>query len=400
MSSRSAPSAWPVAESSAWIPYLEKKVAKRPVEGLDLQSLADRCVIRSTMVVCGHGHLRAPRKNIVAKAGGKTREVFTFNDKRDPIDGLVVGFFAKSLSAYDGLFAPNLYSYRYETSMKNAIVRLRNVKGLERMYAYKVDVSNYFNSIDVDRLFDELQGDIDESSFAMLSGIVNNPDVMFKGKHICEYEKGVMAGTPTSAFLANYYLKDLDWYFHRSGAIYCRYADDIIVFADTKEELDQHVEYIREFIFSKGLSINPSKEEMFSPGDRIMFLGMDFVDGKAELSRSAKDRVKARVRGIIKRHRRQVEKGRMSSVEAMKSAIGEINHYLFLRERSWSSWYFPLISSTKGLEELDDYVQQSIRYVCTGKHTKRNVRSIPYDRLSEYGYLPLKSRYYGGGKAA
>ena len=36
---------------------------------------------------------------------------------------------------------------------------------------------------------------------------------VFNGEQI-EEQKGIMAGVPISSFLANYYLKDMDLYFH------------------------------------------------------------------------------------------------------------------------------------------------------------------------------------------
>ena len=79
------------------------------------------------------------------------------------------------------------------------------------MYAYKADISNYFNSIDVDRFLPELQQAIsdDPELFAFLSVQLSEPRVLEKGKELIE-QKGIMAGTPLSAFYANLYLRDLD----------------------------------------------------------------------------------------------------------------------------------------------------------------------------------------------
>ncbi len=77
---------------------------------------------------------------------------------------------------------------------------------------------------------------------------------------ITEEAKGVMAGTPVSPFLANYYLKDMDVFFAKRDCIYMRYADDILILADSKEKLEELRNDLISIISSKGLEMNPEKE--------------------------------------------------------------------------------------------------------------------------------------------
>ena len=200
-----------------------------------------RCTKLSSELVSGGYSFGKPVRLLLNKPGStKKRVTYTFNKKDDNIDNVLLSFTANLLRRYDDLFAPNLYSYRNKESVRTAVQRLRNVKDLDQKYVYKVDVSNYFNSIDVDVLLNEIRDDIDETSFGIISSILLNPEVIFRGKVIIDEQKGVMAGIPISSFLANYYMKDLDWYFHEKGVLYCRFADDIIVFADTEEECFEH----------------------------------------------------------------------------------------------------------------------------------------------------------------
>ena len=79
--------------------------------------------------------------------------------------------------------------------------------GIGRMWSYKVDISNYFNSIPVSELLkimrDKLRADKQVCDF--LETLLLNPWVIEDGVQIKE-EKGIMAGTPVSTFLANLYL--------------------------------------------------------------------------------------------------------------------------------------------------------------------------------------------------
>lgn len=68
------------------------------------------------------------------------------------------------------------------------------------------------------------------------------------------------AGVPTSGFLANLYLMEMDFWFGKRGIPYIRYSDDIPVFAKSEEERTEYESVIREFFDRKKLTVNPAKE--------------------------------------------------------------------------------------------------------------------------------------------
>ncbi len=62
-------------------------------------------------------------------------------------------------------------------------------------------------------------------------------------------------------------------------------------------------------------------------------------------------------------------------------------------EFTWQRWFFPNLTTDKGLKEIDAYMQQYIRYTVTGRHYKGNYR-IRYETLKEWGYRSLVHEYY------
>ena len=58
-----------------------------------------------------------------------------------------------------------------------------------------------------------------------------------------------------------------------------------------------------------------------------------------------------------------------------------------------SGWYFPLITTDGSLRLLDQYAQQCIRYLVTGKHTKAAF-NCRYTDMKELGYVSLVNCYY------
>ena len=60
---------------------------------------------------------------------------------------------------------------------------------------------------------------------------------------------------------------------------------------------------------------------------------------------------------------------------------------------TWSRWFFPVINQCDGLKEIDHYLQQSLRYLSTGKHNKSNYKTH-YDQLKALGYRSLVNEFF------
>ena len=150
------------------------------------------------------------KKHIISKNhSNKKRIVYNYTLE----EMYILKYIAYLLYDYDYLFNKNLYSFRKKTGVKTAIKNISKIKNIKNMYGYKVDIKNYFNSINTPKLLQELKVDIkDDLLYKIFDELLNNKYVSYNNENIIE-EKGVMAGMPLSAFLANYYLKDLDNYF-------------------------------------------------------------------------------------------------------------------------------------------------------------------------------------------
>jgi hypothetical protein len=83
--------------------------------------------------------------------------------------------------------------------------------------------------------------------------------------------------------------------------------------------------------------------------------------------------------------------------KAMKGLINHFNRKFFETDDAdaltWSRWFFPVINQTDGLKEIDHYLQQNIRFLATGKHSKANFRT-DYAKLKQLGYRSLVNEYY------
>ena len=338
-----------------------------------------------------------PKRSVITKMSTqKKRTVYTY----PPAENMVLKLLTYLLlRKYDDCFAPGLFSFRPGRSAKDAIRYLQRDRDLSQMYSYKVDVSNYFNSIPVERILSRVrQIAADDPKFCdFLEQLLCEPDALLEdGRHITE-PKGIMAGTPIAAFLANVYLMDLDALFYEKGVLYARYSDDIILFAKTKEEVEAHADFIRRYLNEHGLSVNPAKECFRDPADGFTFLGF-FVRGEEiDIAPVSVEKLKAKMRRKTRALKRWANRNELEGRTAAKAFIRVFNRKLMEssgdHDLTWSFWYFSVITTTQGLQEIDRYAQDCVRYLITGKRTKARYNAR-YETLKELGYKSLVHAYY------
>ena len=337
-----------------------------------------------------------PRRSVISKLGSeKKRVVYTYPKDENTVMKLLTYLLTRR---YDGLFSPGLYSFRQQKTAKEAVRGFMKLPGIETMYSYKVDIHDYFNSVPVDRLLPMLEDVIsdDPRLLSFLESLLCEEYVLDHGAPVKE-RKGIMAGTPVSAFYANLYLCGLDRHFDNSKVPYARYSDDIIVFAKTKEETERHAGFIREYLNGYGLTVNPSKEQFSSPSDGWTFLGF-YVNGKtADIAAATVKKLKQKMRRKSNALRRWAKRNDVEGEKAAKAFIRIFNRKLLEspedNELSWSRWFFPVINTVKSLKTIDCYAQQCVRYLISGTHTKAAYR-VKYEDMKAIGYKNLVHEFY------
>lgn len=336
-----------------------------------------------------------PEKKRINKMGtGKKRTIYCFT----PDETRVLKLIAFLLYRYDDRFSPYCYAFRRGIKATDAIFHLRKTLRGRKMWAYKLDIHDYFNSISIPILLPilkELLSD-DPPLFAFFERMLTDDRAHADGRIVRE-NRGVMAGTPTSPFLADVYLMEVDRYFLDAGVVYARYSDDIILFAQDRKELESHKTVLLGFLEHYGLTVNPEKERIYTPDEPFEFLGFRCHGEAIDISQAVRNKMKGKIRRAARSLQRwRVAKG-LSPEQAMKGLIRKFNAKLFEGEDpdslSWSRWFFPVINRTEGLQEIDRYLQQYLRYLSSGRHSKINYR-VRYEDLKALGYRSLVHEFY------
>lgn len=386
-----------------WQEFLQYKTEKQHLskaEREELENYISEKKYLSVLEKIERGEaLPLPVKKEVNKTGAsKKRVVYSFPDEFSMLLKMV----SFLLFRYDYLFADNCYAFRRTYGVKDAVRRIRNTHGVNEKYCLKVDISNYFNSVNVPMLLEKLKFLMQEDAklYAFLKKILEaNQAVIQDGDCACviSEKRGAMAGIPISPFLANVYLMEADRFFEEAGIMYFRYSDDILLFADSKDELQEYQRQLYEKIQENRLVLNSQKVCVSEPGEPFEFLGFCFAEGRVDLSETTITKMKAKIKRKAQALRRWQTKKQLSGERAAKGFIKAMNRKLYDSgdgtEFSWSRWFFPCLTTEAGLKELDAYLQQYIRYCVTGRHYKGNYR-ITYEQIKEWGYRSLVHEYY------
>jgi hypothetical protein len=336
-----------------------------------------------------------PQKLLLNKIGtNKKRVVYSFSDE----ESWTLKLLAWLLYRYDDRQPEGCYSFRRDQGVHKAIRNLIKTQEIGTLWCYKLDISNYFNSIQVPLLLPilhDVMGD-DPPLLAFLEQILTADKAYIDGDLVTE-ERGAMAGTATSPFFANLYLRELDGFFVGKGVPYARYSDDVILFAKTAAELESYKASAHAILKQYGLTVNEDKETTTPPGGTWEFLGISFCNGTIDLSQATKEKIKGKIRRKARSLRRWMLRKEADPERAMRAFIRAFNRKFFdtgtSNDLTWSRWFFPLLTVSDGLREVDAYLQHYVRYIPTGRFNHANYRT-DYKDLKRLGYRSLVHEYY------
>ncbi len=346
--------------------------------------------------IAAGGRFPLPKKAVISKMSSqKKRTVYSYPPNENTVLKLLTWLL---LRKYDGVFSPNLWSFRPGRTAKDAVLRLGRMGGTRQCWAYKADISNYFNSIPIDKLLPMLRETLadDAPLYAFLAALLSEPEALDRGKPVTE-QKGIMAGTPLASFYANLYLKDLDAHFMDAGVPYARYSDDIILFAETRELAEAHAGFIKAFLADKGLAMNPEKESYFSPDEGWDFLGFHVTGDEIDLAPVSVAKMKGKMRRKSRALKRWADRNGLDGTKAAAAFIRVFNRKLFENaadhELTWAYWFFPVLTTDKSLKVIDAYAQDCLRFLLTGKRNKGRFKAT-YADLKALGCKNLVHEFY------
>ena len=386
-------------KKEVWLEFLEHKKSSDFFPSQEEKLLTDFIENEEYIPVCekilSGKPLPPPRlTKINKKFSEKKRMVFIYDYK----EKYVLKLLAYLLYKYDYLFGNNLYSFRQKLNVRIALTSLLKRNKHNKMFTYKVDIHDYFNSVDTDIMMSVLRNKItdDNKLIDFIESILREPYAVFEGKTV-EVKKGIMAGVPISGFLANLYLIELDKWFYEKDIPYARYSDDIIVFAESQEKIKEYENYIKAYLKKMHLEVNEKKEIRTLPKEKWEFLGFSISESSIDLCSASVEKMKAKMRRKARTLIRWYKRNDKKPIYAVRAYIKRFNKKFYCATRenelTWALWYFPTITTEESLRVIDEYSVACMRYIMTGKHTKANY-NLRYEQLKQLGHKSLVNSFY------
>jgi retron-type reverse transcriptase len=238
--------------------------------------------------------------------------------------------------ALDRTFIADSYACRRGKGVHAAVDRYQAWAQTYR-YVLKMDVRQYFPSIDHDLLKEKLRRRIkDQRALDLLDRIIERspgatrePDY-FRGDDLFtpfERRAGIPIGNLTSQFFANLYLDDLDHYIKQVLRVrpYLRYVDDMVVLADDKARLADIRAAVRERLDADRLRLHPHKAHVTRVADGLNLLGYVVFPDRRRLRNDNGHRFARKLRAMAQAYRT----GRLEwtkVVASIQSWIGHAKH--------------------------------------------------------------------------
>jgi len=188
-------------------------------------------------------------------------------------------------------FATNDFSLKGNGGVKSAHDKLINLRKNYR-YALKTDISSFFDELNrqtilhlfktkiaipnLDNFFKEMINA--DPSYKFLQATSEDQFKKFSEILKVKRGKGIRQGMPIASLLASFYLQDFEAILAKAKINYIRYADDLVVFANKREEIKNYFNLIREELLKIQLhipDIGVGKSEIYTQSQTLIFLGLE-----------------------------------------------------------------------------------------------------------------------------
>ena len=264
---------------------------------------------------------------------------------------------------YEWDFVAQSYGFRPGKSAQQALQRVEELLDSGHEYIVDADLKGYFDSIPHERLMKLLRERIADGAVLGLIQKYLDAGVMEEGKGWEPSTAGTPQGSVISPLLANVYLHPLDVKMKETGREMVRYADDFVVLCRSREEAEQALEAIQQWVASVGLQLHPTKTRIASLEEGFEFLGFRYCRSKQTGKRIKVPRKKS----LMKLRQRIREKTSRMRSEPMEFIIQELNPSL----KGWYGYFRTSLPSALG--QVDGWVRRRLRSIARYRKKRKGI---------------------------
>lgn len=199
---------------------------------------------------------------------------------------------------FEKSFVSNSYGYRPGKGHGKA-VRFAKSCCQNKSYPYvlRLDIDNYFDSIDHEILFKRVFPLINDDEIFRLIQLCIKMGMVNKQLKWNEITQGVPQGAVLSPLLANFYLHSFDQFVLSRTKMYVRYADDFIILCKNNDEANKLLSECSSFLEKRlKLKLNPPVISEIKNG--IEFLGIQINNKNLSLTAEKKEKLIFKIKSL------------------------------------------------------------------------------------------------------
>jgi RNA-directed DNA polymerase len=202
-------------------------------------------------------------------------------------------------AALDPHMSEHSYGFRPNRSAHDAVQAARGHVAQGRSWVVDIDLRNFFDQVNHDRLMTLLSSRIADKRVLKLIGRYLRAPLREADGTQQKRTRGTPQGGPISPLLANLYLDPLDRELERRGIAFVRYADDIALFVSSERSAQRVLASVKAWLKKHlDLELNDDKSGA-GPSEQSKLLGFRIhTDGSVSVAPSALTKLKERVRMI------------------------------------------------------------------------------------------------------
>ncbi len=258
---------------------------------------------------------------------------------------------------FENEFLNQSYGFRPGRGCKDALRAVDRLLKSGHSWVVDADLKSYFDTIDHDRLMEQIAERISDSKLLELLRRYLNQEIIDGAKRWTP-ETGTPQGAVLSPLLANIYLHPLDRRLKEEGYELVRYADDFVILCSDQRSAQQALASVQEWVEGQRLSLHPDKTQLGDSrqkGEGFEFLGYRFEAGRRYVRDKSLKQYRDRVRSRTRRNRSG----------SLREIIDALNPQL----RGWYEYFKHADRTT--FPRVDGFVRRRLRAILLKRHGKK-----------------------------
>lgn len=289
---------------------------------------------------------------------------------QEVIRGLIEPYFEPYFSQWS-------YGFRPRRSCHMAIRQIIRLRAMGYKIVFDADIKGFFDNIPLKVIMKLVAAKIADGNILRIIERFLKAGVMEDGL-FHKTTKGTPQGGVISPLLANIVLDVLDKELAKAGYAFVRYADDFIVLAKSRPEIEEAEALVRRVVEKElGLRLSKKKTKVTSFQEGFVFLGFRFTQKHILIRDKSLEKFKDKIRGMTVR-----------SHNFSEALVKDLNSVI----RGFANYYATDFSNVrKQFKALDEMTRRRLRSMKTKRITQYNNRKIPTRYFERRGLIALCS---------